>query len=83
MGLDFGASLYNEVAKALSDDWEGGTHVSTGLGTGVIDFILSPVYQEQGPADIVAKSKEIWPEIEKIRAAILDGSLEVPFNTEL
>jgi len=83
VGLDFGASLYNEVSKAIGDDWEGGVHISTGLGTGVIDFIRSPLYQEQGPADIVAKSEEIWPEIEAVRAAILDGSLEVPFDTEL
>lgn len=83
VGLDFGTSLYNEVTKALGSDWAGGTHGPTGLGTGVIDFLLSPVYQEKGPEDIVTKSKEVWPEIQTIRAAILDGSLKVPFNTEL
>jgi basic membrane protein A len=83
VGLDFGASLYNETSKALGSDWAGGTHVSTGLGTGVIDFMLSPLYQEEGPSDIVAKVKEIWPDIEKAKAGILDGSIEVPFNTAL
>lgn len=82
VGLDFGASLYNEVSRALSDDWTGG-HIPTGLGTGVIDFILSPLYQEQGPAELVAKSQEVWAEIETAKAGILDGSITVPFNTEL
>ena len=42
VALDFGQSLYNEVSKALGPDFKGG-HVATGLGTGVIDFVLSPV----------------------------------------
>nr|WP_206079103.1 BMP family ABC transporter substrate-binding protein [Mesorhizobium camelthorni] len=83
VGLDFGASLYNETTKALGSDWAGGSHVSTGLDTGVIDFILSPLFQEQGQADIVAKAKEAWPEIQKAKAGILDGSIKVPFNTAL
>lgn len=81
--LDFGQSLYNEVSKALSPEWKGGTHVSTGLGTGVIDFVLSPSFVEQGPQDLVAKAKEVWPEIEKAKAAIIAGTLKVPFNTTL
>jgi basic membrane protein A len=83
VGLDFGASLYNETTKALGGDWAGGSHISTGLDTGVIDFILSPLFQEQGKADVVAKAKEAWPEIEKAKAGILDGSIKVPFNTAL
>ena len=82
VSLDFGASLYNEVTRALDDGWTGG-HVPTGLGTGVIDFIRSPVYQEEGPAELVAKSEEVWAEIEAAKAGILDGSISVPFNTEL
>ena len=34
-------------------------------------------------ANLDAKSQEVWPEILEIRASILDGSLEVPFDTEL
>lgn len=83
VSLDFGTSLYNEVSKALGAEWKGGSHIKTGLGTGVIDFILSPLYQEQGPADLVAKAKEVWPEIEKAKAGILDGSIQVPFNTAI
>ena len=83
VGLDFGASLYNEASKALGSDWHGGTHVSTGLGTGVIDFLLSPEFEKQGLSDINARAKEIWPSIKKAKSEILDGSLNVPFNTAL
>jgi basic membrane protein A len=83
VGLDFGTSLYNEVTKALGSEWAGGTHEHTGLGTGVIDFIPSPLFAEQGAADIVAKAKAVESEIAAAKAAILDGSLKVPFNTTL
>jgi basic membrane protein A len=80
--LNFGQSLYNEVSKAIGPSFAGG-HVATGLGTGVIDFVLSPDFAASGPADLVAKAKEVWPEIEKARADIISGALKVPFNTEL
>jgi basic membrane protein A len=80
--LDFGQSLYNEVSKALGADFKGG-HNKTGLGTGVIDFVLSPVWVEQGPADLVKKAQAVWPEIEKAKADIMSGALKVPFNTTL
>ncbi|MCJ8322598.1 MAG: BMP family ABC transporter substrate-binding protein [Rhizobiales bacterium] len=83
VGLDFGASLANEAAAALKAGWIGGQHRSTGLGTGVIDFILSPLFKEQGDAGINAKSANAAAEVAKVRAAILDGSLKVPFSTEL
>ena len=82
VALDFGQSLYNEVSKAIGPDFKGG-HLSTGLGTGVIDFVLSPEFQKQGPADLVAKAKDVWPDIDKARADIIAGTLKVPFNTEL
>ncbi len=83
VGLNFGQSLHNETSAALAADWQGGRHVSTGLGTGVIDFSLSPLYQEQGPQELVARAAEAWPHVEAARAGILDGSLVVPFDTEL
>jgi basic membrane protein A and related proteins len=82
VALDFGQSLYNEVTKALATDWKGG-HQPTGLGTGVIDFVASPVFAEQGPADLSGKTKEIWAEIETARKGIIDGSIKVEFNTQL
>ena len=83
VNLDFGQSLYNEVGSALGADWAGGSHVSTGIGSGVIEFELSPMFMEQGPSDLVAASENAWPHIEVARAGIIDGSVEVPFNTEL
>ncbi len=82
VSLDFGQSLHNEVSRALADGWKGG-HVSTGLGTGVIDFLLSPVFVEKGPAKLVAKAKAVWPQVEAAKADIIAGKLEVPFNTTL
>jgi basic membrane protein A and related proteins len=83
VGLDFGASLYNEVSKALGSEWAGGSHTATGLDTGVIDFIRSPLFQAQGPDELNAKAIEAWPQIVKAKSGILDGSVSVPFNTEI
>ncbi|MFE3838248.1 BMP family ABC transporter substrate-binding protein [Pseudogemmobacter sonorensis] len=82
VGLDFGASLYNEARRAITADWAAG-HVPTGLGTGVIDFIRNPEFSVQGPADLVAMADAAMPEVDAARAAILDGSLAVEFNTAL
>jgi basic membrane protein A len=82
VALDFGQSLYNEVSKALDAGWKGG-HVPTGLGTGVIDFVASPVFAAEGPADLSAKAKEVWADIDAAKKGILDGSIKVPFNTAL
>ena len=81
--LDFGQSLYNEAGKALGSDWQGGSHVSTSLGSGVIGFELSPLFQEQGPSDLVAQAAETWPQVAEAEAGILDGSVEVPFITSI
>ena len=81
--LDFGLSLRNEAIKALGPDWKGGAHVHTDLSTGVIDFKLSEVFLKEGDPKAVEKAKAIWPEIEKARKAIIDGSLKVPFETKL
>ena len=83
VSLDFGQSLYNELGEALEPNWTGGRHVPTGLGTGVIDFILSPLYQEQGPSELAARAMEAWPRVEAARVGILDGSIEVPFDTSI
>jgi basic membrane protein A len=82
VALDFGQSLYIEVSKAVGSDFKGG-HVATGLGTGVIDFVLSPVFVEQGPKELVDKAKAVWADIDKAKADILSGALKVEFKTEL
>lgn len=83
VSLDFGVSLYNEVTNAVGSGWKGGVHEHTGLGTGVIDFIPSPIFAEQGPPALTAKAKEALAEVDKVRAGILDGSIKIPFNTTL
>jgi basic membrane protein A and related proteins len=83
VGLDFGTSLYNEVAAALDPSWTGGRHSNTGLGTGVIDLLANPLFTEQGDPAQVSKRDAVWPAVGKARSAILDGSLSVPFNTTL
>lgn len=82
VGLDFGTSLYNEATKALEDGWTGG-HEATGLGTGVIDFIPSPLFAEQGPEEIRKLAEEALPAVNEARKKILDGSLDVAFDTNL
>ncbi len=81
--LDFGQSLHNKLSEALDPGWRGGRHVRTGLGTGVIDFRRSPLYRGQAPREAVARSDRAWPHVERARAAILDGTLKVPFDTVL
>ena len=83
VNLNFGQSLYNEVGTALGSDWSGGSHVSTGIGTGVIEFQLSPLFMDQGPPELVDLSQQAWPQIEAARAGIIDGSIQVPFNTSI
>jgi len=82
VGLDFGTSLYNEATKALESGWSGG-HQSTGLGTGVIDFIPSPLFAEKGPEDLRKLAEAALPFVDEARNKILDGSLSVPFDTNL
>jgi len=79
---DFGAALHNELSKALDGSYKGG-HYNIGLGTGVIDFTLSPTWLEQGPPEMVAKAKEVWPKIEAAKQAIFNRSLKVPFETTM
>ncbi len=80
--LDFGQSLYTQAERALAPDWTGG-HVSTGLKGGIIDFELSDVFLKEGPPDLVAKAKQLWPEIDAAKQQIIAGTLKVPFNTTL
>ena len=83
VSLNFGGSLAVETAATFEKDWTGGRHSNTGLGTGVIDFLLSPLFKEQGDKEINQRSEKAWADIEKIRSTIMDGSLKIPFNTEL
>ncbi len=80
--LDFGMSFYRNAIDAMGPDFKGG-HYETGLNDGVIDFIPSEVFLKEGPADAVAKMKEIMPEVDKLKKDIISGALKVPFDTKL
>lgn len=79
--LDFGLSLYEQASKALGHGWTGG-HVATGLGD-VIDFELSDMFLKDGPPDIVARARHIWPGIQQAKQDIVAGKLKVPFTTTI
>ena len=80
--LDFGGSLANQVAAALGPDWKGG-HYQSDLSDGIVGYVASDDFLAQGPADIVAKVKAAWPDVEKAKKDIISGSLKVPFKTTL
>lgn len=80
--IDFGRSVYDQLTAAMAEGWAGSHHAS-GLGDGVIDFLLSDRFQAEGDPALVSRAKAIWPDIEKAKAEIVAGTLEVPFNTVL
>ncbi|MGH7175902.1 MAG: BMP family ABC transporter substrate-binding protein, partial [Tepidisphaeraceae bacterium] len=47
--IDFGRSVYEQVSASMAAGWAGGHHAS-GLGDGVIDFLLSERFLAQGDA---------------------------------
>ncbi len=74
--------LYAQVEHALSDDYTPG-FVGAGVAEGGVDMVISPNFVENGPAEMVDIINATLDEIDEARAAIKDGSLEVPFNPEL
>lgn len=82
VSLHFGKSLYDEASKILKTG-KGGSHLSTGLGTGVVGLELSPLFQKEGDKAVAAKAEQVMAEIRTAQAGILSGALKVPFNTVL
>jgi basic membrane protein A len=80
--VNFGQSLSDQVAFALSGHFAGGHYVSN-LADGIIDFVPSPLFMANGPAGYVARAKTAWPAVEAAKQAIIAGTLKVPFNTTL
>jgi basic membrane protein A len=79
--LDFGLSLYLQIESALGPDFKAG-HIKSGLNDGVVDFVLSPTFLEQGDADTATRAKAAWPVIEDAKKRIVAGTLQVPFITK-
>ena len=74
--------LYAQVENATSDNYTPG-FVGAGVAEGGVDMDLNPDFMENGPPEMVAIIEATLAEIDEARAAIKDGSLEVPFNPEL
>jgi basic membrane protein A len=70
------------VTNALSGHFTGGHHVSN-LADGIIDFVPSPLFMENGPPAYVTRAKAAWPSVDEAKQAIIKGTLKVPFNTQL
>jgi basic membrane protein A and related proteins len=80
--LAFGDSVYQEITAALQDEWAGG-HVQSGLAEGITGLATSGEFATAvADAAVGTAFTEALPAIEAAQAAILDGSLEVPFNTD-
>lgn len=81
--LAFGDSLYQEVEAALDPGWTGGP-VQSGLEQGITGLALNEGYPdaEGADADIASNWADITAQVEAAEAGILDGTIEVPFNTD-
>jgi basic membrane protein A len=80
--VNFGQSLSDQVAAAVSGKFEAGHYVST-LADGIIDFVPSDLFMQKGPPAYVTAAKAAWPSVNAAKAAIIAGTLKVPFNTQL
>jgi basic membrane protein A and related proteins len=79
--VNFGQSLSDQVASALSGHFTGGHYISN-LADGIIDFVPSPLFMTDGPPVYVARARAAWPSINQAKQAIINGTLKVPFNTQ-
>lgn len=79
--LRFGQSLFDQVQAAVEPGWTGGTTVS-GINEDITGLALNEGFADVGSADVVERYETILPDIETARQAIVDGELEVPFDTD-
>ncbi len=80
--VNFGQSLTDQVSAALSGHFTAGHYVSN-LADGIIDFVPSPLFMAKGPTAYVARARAAWPSVNQAKQAIIQGTLKVPFNTQL
>jgi basic membrane protein A len=80
--VNFGQSLTDQVSAAVSGKFTAGHYVST-LADGIIDFVPSDLFAQNGPPAYVAAAKAAWPAVDAAKKAIIAGTLKVPFNTQL
>jgi basic membrane protein A len=82
IAVNYGLSLYNELKAALASEFKGG-HERTNMSGGVVDFALSDVFLKEGEPAAVERAKAIFAELAPIKQAIIDGKIDVPFNTTI
>ena len=80
--VNFGQSLTDQVSKAVSGQFTAGHYIST-LADGIIDFVPSPLFMADGPPAYVTRAQAAWPAVNQTKQAIIQGTLKVPFNTQL
>ena len=79
---DFQQSLYQQANAALGANWTPG-HYRSGLQDGIVDFTPSSLFLEKAPPEIVARMRDIWPQIMAAKSKIIAGTLKVLFKTNL
>jgi basic membrane protein A len=80
--VDFPRSLYDQATLARQPHWTGG-HVRSGLGDGVIDFLLSDLFLARADAATVAAIHRANARVTDAKHRIIAGTLRVPMVTSL
>lgn len=80
--VNFGQSLTDQLSAAIAGHFQPGHYVST-LADGIIDFVPSDLFMQNGPPVYVAAAKAAWPSVEAAKQAIIAGKIKVPFDTKL
>lgn len=71
---------YDSIASVVNGTFEGGRFISNGLAEGFSGLSWdegSTAFEENGPADMVAKLPEVKAKVEEYRAKILSGEYKV------
>ncbi|KRB36637.1 BMP family ABC transporter substrate-binding protein [Microbacterium sp. Root180] len=77
----FGTSIFNEVGEIVAGTWKPG-HVVAGLADGGVVLAPNDLFITSGSEEAVAAFENALPEIEDVKQQIIDGEVEIPFNTD-
>lgn len=78
----WGATLFYFVEQALGDDFVSGV-TSSSLANGGLEVTINEAFVAGAPAEVAAALEAVRPKLAEALAAILDGSLVIPFEGEL
>jgi len=84
IGIGFGDTLYKAVEMLANDSWEGGEHGIRDLANGgyFMDWESYERFADNN-AEYGEEFKTVIEEAKQIEQQIIDGSVEVPFDTEV